>query len=182
MSESTLTIEPKAEKIKESPAEKRTILFVCTGNTCRSPMCVALFNALYAGKSLRAESCGLAADGSPISPNAVAALIRRGIKSEGDNDYLSHISRPVTEELMEKAALVVGMTGRHAMELMFRYPAFASKITALSRDISDPYGGDVAVYERCLREMEDVLCEDFLREDFPSETSGEGDGGENDAL
>lgn len=157
----TFFAEPQAIKDGTLPKQK-TVLFVCTGNTCRSPMCEALFNALFSEKlSLRADSCGLSADGSPISQNAVTALIRRGIKSEGDNDYISHISKPVTEELIRNAELVVGMTNRHAMELMFRYPAYASKIHVMPKDISDPYGGDLAVYERCLAEIESALGEAF---------------------
>lgn len=164
MPESTLIIEPEAAKAHKLPADKNSILFVCTGNTCRSPMCAALFNALFSGddQPLRADSCGLAADGSPISQNAVTALIHRGIKSEAGNDYIAHISKPVTEELMKKASMIVGMTSRHAMELMFRYPAYASKITVMPRDISDPYGGDIEVYENCLSEIEAALREAFL--------------------
>lgn len=164
MSENTLVLEPEAAKTEKLPADKQIILFVCTGNTCRSPMCAALFNGLFAGENqpLWADSCGLAADGSPISQNAVTALIHRGIKSEAGNDYIAHISKPVTEEQMKKAAMVVGMTGRHAMELMFRYPAYASKISAMPTDISDPYGGDITVYENCLREIESALREAFL--------------------
>jgi len=161
MTETTMTPVPELETIKPESEQKDTILFVCTGNTCRSPMCAALFNALFADR-LRADSCGLAADGSPISQNAVTALIHRGIKAEPDNDYLAHRSKPVSEELVKKASLVVGMTNRHAMELMFRYPAYASKIHVMPKDISDPYGGDLTVYETCLSEIEAALRDAFL--------------------
>lgn len=154
--------EPHAVKEGACPAKDRIILFVCTGNTCRSPMCMALFNAFFKeSTSLRADSCGLAAFGEPISENAVKALIGRGIKSEGDNNYIAHLSKPVTEELMERAEAVVGMTNRHAMELMFRYPAYASKIHVMPRDISDPYGGDLPLYEKCLSDIEAALKEAF---------------------
>ena len=125
-------------------------------------MCSALFNDLFASSlSLRADSCGLYADGSPISKKAVEALIRRGIRSAGDNDYISHRSKSVSEELVANAHMVVGLTNRHAMELMFRYPAYASKIHVMPKDISDPYGGDLSVYETCLREIESALREAF---------------------
>lgn len=168
MCDSTVFAEPET-LTKSIPTEKkRMILFVCTGNTCRSPMCAALFNALFSKKhGLHAHSCGLCADGSPISPNAAEALIRRGIQSEGDNDYLSHISRSVTEEMMEDAHTVVGLTNRHAMELIFRFPAHAAKIHVLPHDISDPYGGDFSVYERCLCDIEAALSEAFLEKEEP---------------
>ncbi len=150
--------------------KRKTILFVCTGNTCRSPMCAALFNALFGKKhNLHAHSCGLCADGSPISPNAADALIRRGIRSEGDNNYLTHISKSVTDEMLRDAQTVVGMTNRHAMELMFRFPAYASKIHVLPHDISDPYGGDLSVYERCLCDIEAALAEAFPEKEKTNE-------------
>lgn len=165
MPENIIELEPELKKDKISKDKADTILFVCTGNTCRSPMCAALFNALYSSDKLKlkADSCGLAADGSPISQNAVTALIHRGIKPSAGNDYISHISKTVTPELVRSAAIVVGITGRHAMELMFRFPDCASKITSLSRDISDPYGGNLEVYERCLAEIEAALDESYTK-------------------
>lgn len=162
MSNQTSYAAPLEQKDGGCPKESKNVLFVCTGNTCRSPMCAALFNAFFKeSTSLCADSCGLCADGSPISGNAVQALIRRGIKSEGINDYISHVSKPVTEDLIQNAELVVGMTNHHAMELMFRYPAYASKICVMPRDITDPYGGDLTMYERCLEDIESALAEAF---------------------
>ena len=170
MSHPTVFSEMQPLTDNDSLEKEKKILFVCTGNTCRSPMCAALFNALFAKKQgLHAYSCGLLADGSPISPNATQALIRRGIKSEGDNDYLAHMSKPATEELVRDAHTIVGLTNRHAMELMFRFPAYASKIHVLPRDISDPYGGDLSVYERCLCDIEAALAEAFPEKENPYE-------------
>ena len=84
------------------------IMFVCTGNTCRSPMAAALWNARYGDESHRAVSAGLAADGSCISKNAAEALFRKGIRAASGNDYLSHISHTVNESDMEKADIVIG--------------------------------------------------------------------------
>lgn len=153
-------LEPACLKTGEAPAEGR-ILFVCTGNTCRSPMAAALYNALFAGDGSRAFSAGLAADGSGISRNAAMALRNAGIPATPDNNYLSHVSHTVTEADLEKADLVVGITGRHATSLLLAAPAYASRITALPVDIADPYGGDEAVYEACLTQIRTALMQMF---------------------
>lgn len=137
---------------------KDIVLFVCTGNTCRSPMCAALFNDRYAGLTRRAVSAGLMADGSPISENAVRALENADVPSrKPDNDYKSHVSRTVTADMMKNAAVVVGVTSSHAMQLMLRFPAYASKITVMPTEISDPFGGNLARYEACLADIDRAL-------------------------
>lgn len=169
MAESTLA--PLPEKTIDDILPRETVLFVCTGNTCRSPMAAALFNDRYAGLTRRAVSAGLMADGSPISENAVRALEIAGIPSrKPDNDYLSHISRTVTPEMIEQADIIVGITSSHAMQLMLRFPAHASKITVMPMDISDPFGGNLARYEACLRDIDRALRSAFgLDAEAPSE-------------
>ncbi len=138
------------------------ILFVCTGNTCRSPMAAALFNHLSCleqegatdGRRLIATSAGLCADeGAPITKTAVMALEEAQIPSRPGNDYAAHRAQKVTREMVEAAILVVGITARHAFQLTLRYPEHASKITAFPLDISDPFGGDLARYRDCLAEL-----------------------------
>jgi len=143
----------------DSPSLAYRVLFVCTGNTCRSPMAAALWNARYGDESHRAVSAGLAADGSCISKNAAEALFRKGIRAASGNDYLSHISHTVNESDMEKADIVIGMTQRHAMNLLFAYPKYANKITVLPADISDPFGGDLSAYEKCLNDISEAFDE-----------------------
>lgn len=154
------TILPLKESIK-AEIKKDEVLFVCTGNTCRSPMCAALYNRKYAGLTSVGLSAGLSADGLPISKNAVLALREHGVQSDSYNNYESHISRTVTREMLESASIVVGVSSSHAMTLIMRFPEFASKITSFARDITDPFGGDEECYKRCLADIDIALGEMF---------------------
>ncbi len=148
--------------VNQNVNKKKQILFVCTGNTCRSPMAAAVFNARYAGEEWQAVSAGLAADGAGISRNAVLALSEAGIPSQPGNDYRTHVSHTVAEADIARAELVVGITNRHAMSLLFAFPEAAGKITALPQDIEDPFGGDAAVYRLCLTQIQQALAEMFV--------------------
>ncbi|MBQ8510258.1 MAG: hypothetical protein IJ493_10170 [Clostridia bacterium] len=154
-----------ADFIKNEQKDPILICFVCTGNTCRSPMAAAVYNDLAAKSGLpsRAISAGLYPDGISISPNAARALADAGIEPTAQNDYLHHIPRPVSEALIDRCERLVGISSAHAMELMMRFPRYAGKITSLSRDISDPYGGDVERYRRCLAEITAVIREGFFQ-------------------
>jgi len=147
--------------VKADTENKKTILFVCTGNTCRSPMAASIFNHIFTELPYRAVSAGLAANGEPISKNAIHVLMERGILPTPENDYTSHVSRTVDRDILAEADLVVGITSSHAMNLMFAFPEFASRISVMPRDISDPFGGDVAVYKKTLEDIESALREAF---------------------
>lgn len=124
------------------------ILFVCTGNTCRSPMAEGIFNHLSEG----AISRGLMASvGSPASENAVKAMEKMGIDIKG------HVSRQITIEDVKSADLVLTMTRGHKAALA-QLPDAEGKVFTIGEyaggaDVSDPYGGNADVYEKCAEQM-----------------------------
>lgn len=132
-------------------SSKKLILFVCTGNTCRSPMAEVVFNTDHSDSGYRAESAGIYGGGAQMSPNSVLALEKCGYGSH------SHVSRSVTAALLEEADKVVGMTSSHAMELIMRFPEYADKIYCLPSDVADPYGCSPEVYVQCLEEIKAAL-------------------------
>ncbi len=133
------------------------VLFVCTGNTCRSPMAAAAYNHKHRKTTRRAYSAGLAAvAGDPISQNAVLALQAAGIPSTPDNDYMGHTATPVTLDLLREMDEIVAISPSHAMALLTAAPQYAERIRVLG-DIADPYGGDLAAYSATLAEILSAL-------------------------
>jgi len=138
----------------------KKILFVCTGNTCRSPMAAALFNRLAAleppGFDFVGDSAGLAVPAAaPASMNAVLAL-----KDYSGCDLSAHISRNLRCADADEAFLVLTMEPWHRYELLSRCPGANQKVFTLkeyvygiSAGISDPYGGSLAEYKKCAREI-----------------------------
>ena len=144
------------QRHKTGEKEKRVrVCFVCTGNTCRSPMAAAALNHL-AGDGFIAQSAGLcAAGGQDMAEQAKEALRLKGMEPP------PHIARPLTENLLQENDLVIGMTDAHFLRIVQMFPAYASKCEGVSRDIGDPFGGDISIYSRCLDEILSFLQERF---------------------
>ena len=174
MAEALCKEEKRAQPETEALPRPTCVCFVCTGNTCRSPMAAAVANAMAEAElaqypdavrdavspRLVAISRGLyAADGEPISENAVLALEGAGIAPSAGNDYHSHTARAVCDADVENTDLFVAVCPGHAMELLMRFPNAAQRIVCMPRAISDPWGGDLGRYATCLREITDGVRE-----------------------
>lgn len=110
------------------------ILAICTGNTCRSPMIMALVKKLH--PHLLVDSAGIYACGEEISENSVKALKEEGI------DLSGYISKPLTQDMLDEADLIITATKEHAE--MIKNFLSAQKIISL--DIPDPFGKDLDAY------------------------------------
>ena len=160
------------EQHEENAEQPMRVCFVCTGNTCRSPMAEAVANALAAEEAerlagrrpegmrdcitprLEACSAGLyPIEGDPIAPNAVSALEEAGVRTVPARDYHEHLATALTEQTVNASDLLIGMSGSHVMELLMRYPQAAQRIVCMPQSISDPFGGDLARYRACLDEI-----------------------------
>ena len=129
------------------------ILFVCTGNTCRSPLAEVLCARLRPGWETRSR--GLAA-----YENAAATSHAADAARELDCDLAAHQAHMVQERDMEWADTVVGMTTAHAAMLRTVFPAYGGKIRTMpGGDIPDPLGGTMSDYRVCAARIEQDLAE-----------------------
>jgi glycine hydroxymethyltransferase len=142
----------------------KTVLFVCTGNVCRSPMAEGIFRQAVRGRGeYQALSAGLGAgEGLPPSAHAVEAVRELGIDISGLR------SQMLTAELVEQADYIFGMTHSHIDTVATLYPQAAEKtfllrefdetLDSFEKDISDPIGGSYEVYVNCRDQIEQGIA------------------------
>lgn len=124
------------------------VLFVCTGNTCRSPMAAGIFVHMYPQHA--AKSAGLyTQDGLAASENAVEA-----VKSL-DVDISTHVSSSIKNELTDWADVVVALAEYHVQVL--HGMCQGKKVLLLGSGIDDPYGADLEAYKECAFQIQSAL-------------------------
>jgi protein-tyrosine-phosphatase len=169
MKEKITTSGTKTYKGSITPASIRNILFVCTGNTCRSPLAEGFLNKLLEKRSLsdmEIGSAGLTAlPGSSASFHSVKVALENSVSLE------EHQARLVTAEIIERADLILVMEPGHRQQLLDRHPQASDKIYLLrhfarygsrERGIQDPYGLSLEVYRFCFEDIKE--CVESLHE------------------
>jgi len=142
-----------------------TILTVCTANICRSPMAAALLQHALAAqpeplRSLKVTSAGVAArNGDRVSENSVIALKKVGL------DIAGHLSRPLTQQMLDEALLVLCMTESHRVMIqlqadpeprnLFLFREFMPQLG--DKEIGDPFGGPLKIYESARDELVEAI-------------------------
>jgi protein-tyrosine phosphatase len=142
------------------------VIFVCTGNTCRSPLAEALFKKRLADRlgcavdELPERGCQVLSAGLAAGPGAPAADEAVDVARSYGGELADHRSRPLTTELAAQADYLIAMTHGHLQALKGHFPRLGCRPRLLcpaGDDVADPIGGDRPVYEECARQIWDCL-------------------------
>ena len=154
-----------SEAFINSPLPPRLFLFVCSGNTCRSPMAAAIAKSEIAVRlgvpfesvdraHIKAMSAGVTPSiGEPMTDEAKEALRRLGFHPNG------HRARSVNAELANQAEKIFCMTDSHRAAIAMRFPSAAKKASCLDPDgdIEDPIGCGIESYIRCATRIQSLV-------------------------
>ncbi len=139
----------------------RLVLFVCTSNTCRSPMAEALGKEYLRRNGIggitvssRAICEDYEPQGSPASEQGVQVM-----REEYGLDTSSHRSRLLTPDDIAQATAIYGVSKSHANAILTLFPQARNKVWSLSRDVSDPWHQHVSVYKSCAAQLVPLVSE-----------------------
>lgn len=159
---------PVVGAVPAEPLAEQTawlVAFICTGNTCRSPLAEGLCKKLIADK-IKCEIDDLVTRGFRIVSMGLSAMPGNTATSEAlivarefKSDLSAHRSQPITPELLELADHVIAMTAIHRDSIVAIYPQLQSVTRLLcgSTDLSDPIGSDLEVYRTCAKTIQKHL-------------------------
>lgn len=147
----------------------KRILFVCTGNTCRSPMAHVLFKNMVnrdpslLSRGIEVDSAGTIA-GVPAAMRGAIEVMR-----QYRLDMTTHRPKSLNSRLVNWADLILVMEGSHRQRVITRFPEAADKIYLLSEyageegDVPDPYGCGIETYRRCASVLQSLLMKAATR-------------------
>jgi len=151
-----------ARRLNKTPClaspQELNVLFVCGGNTCRSPMGAALFRARCFSPRVNVRSAGLSA-----AKGSQAARLARMVMREQGLSLEDHRSKELSDELAAWADLILAMTRGHLLRIRRRYARFSDRTFLLTgfpkpwphgRNIDDPIGGSPGIYKRTYRQIQ----------------------------
>ena len=138
------------------------ILFVCTGNSCRSPMAEGLLKSVLARKGVESVVVASAGTMAPVgmapTSNTILTMVERGV------DISQHRARLLTKDMVEEADLILVMEEAHRRFVEKFFPSARGKVFLLKAygapeedeemEVEDPIGGDLEIYRSCCEEIE----------------------------
>jgi len=148
---------------------RKTVLLVCYGNICRSPMAEGFLNMMLKrngrAEEVKVLSAGLNAVGGTPTAEAIETMREEGIEISG------FMSRQLTRKLIEEAELILTMEKRYKDDILSRHPQAKGKVFTLKEfagetvnlDIEDPYGKGIEAYKTCAMEIKRSLANAFKR-------------------
>ncbi|CRZ35373.1 protein-tyrosine phosphatase [Herbinix hemicellulosilytica] len=131
----------------------KKVIFVCTGNTCRSPMAEAIFRNLDRDSDIKVSSRGLVVlFGEPINPKAEIVLKNHNL------ELVNHRAKGLKESEIDENTLVLTMTQDQKRKVLQNYPGAVNvysikEFAGETGDVVDPYGGTLVDYEECFKEL-----------------------------